>query len=115
MSFFEPEDSIEDVSGKVIIKRNDEILWENNQKTGEKNMCHSLKNLEYHHFKYENHRIAGDLYIHFLGTSGFSFGAGIQLETDDEMIVEWENMGRAFKNKLKIDDSKEEIIEISSL
>jgi hypothetical protein len=108
-------DSIDDVSGKVVIKRNNGILWENLQKTGENNMCHSLQNLEYHHFKYENHRIAGDLNIHFLGTSAFSFGAGIQLETGDEMIVEWENMGRALKNKLRIDDSSEKMIEIGQL
>jgi hypothetical protein len=108
-------DSITDIKGEVIIKRNNETIWEKEIKTGENNMCHSLKNLEYHHFKYENNRQPYDIHIHFLGTTAFSFGAGIALETGDEMIVKWENMGRALKNKIIIDNSPENSFEIKQL
>jgi hypothetical protein len=45
-------------------------LW-----TGESAMCHSLANLEDHHFKYPGHCIPGDLHLHFFGTSQLSFGS----------------------------------------
>ena len=44
-------------------------LW-----TGESAMCHSLANLEDHHFKYPGHCVPGDLHLHFFGTSQLSFG-----------------------------------------
>lgn len=42
--------------------------------TGERHMCHSLANCEDHHFKYPQHRISGDVHLHFFGTSQLSFG-----------------------------------------
>ena len=36
-------------------------------------MSHSLKNMEYHHFKYDIHRNPGDIHLHFFGTSQLSF------------------------------------------
>jgi hypothetical protein len=108
-------DSIESVQGTVAIKRDNTIVWQKEVKTGEANMCHSLENLEYHHFKYQNHRVAGDLHIHFLGTQAFSFGAGITLNEGDIMEVKWENMGRALKNILKMDKTSENIIEINRI
>ena len=42
--------------------------------TGEQHMCHSLANCEDHHFKYPQHRVAGDVHLHFFGTSKLSFG-----------------------------------------
>jgi hypothetical protein len=42
--------------------------------TGEQHMSHSLANCEDHHFKYPQHRLAGDVHLHFFGTSKLSFG-----------------------------------------
>lgn len=103
------------ILGNVSIKRNNKIVWERNISTGEENMCHSLQNLEYHHFKYDNHRIPGDVHVHYFGTVGFSFGAGIVLEAGDEMKICWENMGRPLINKLNIDNSEPKIIDITQL
>ena len=36
-------------------------------------MCHSLANLEFHHFKYAAHRTPGDAHLHFFGTATLSF------------------------------------------
>jgi hypothetical protein len=36
-------------------------------------MCHSLANCEDHHFKYTQHRVPGDVHLHFFGTSKLSF------------------------------------------
>ncbi len=103
------------IVGKVEIWRNNSIFWEKEVATGEENMCHSLQNLEYHHFKYENHRVPGDINVHFFGTVGFSFGVGIRLENNDEMIINWQNMGRSLKNKLLINDTPEKLVEINQI
>ncbi len=108
-------DEIDDIKGNVAISRLGNIIWEKEVATGEKNMCHSLENLEYHHFKYENHRFTGDLHIHFLGTQAFSFGAGIALEKGDKMTITWENMGRPLVNYLDIDKTDEVPLKISQI
>lgn len=40
--------------------------------TGERHMTHTLANLEDHHFKYPQHRVPGDIHLHFFGTSKLS-------------------------------------------
>src|SRR5664279_2207188 len=72
-----------DVSGRVAILREGAILWEKPIRTGEAAMCHSLANLEHHHFKFDQHRCPGDLHVHFYGASAFSFGAGVALRAGD--------------------------------
>jgi hypothetical protein len=44
-------------------------LW-----SGERHMCHSLANMEDHHFKYPQHRRPGDVHLYFFGTSKLSYG-----------------------------------------
>ena len=68
-------------------------------------MCHSLANLEHHHFKFDQHRCPGDLHVHFYGASAFSFGAGIALRVGDWMEVEWSGFGRSLRNPLQIEAS----------
>ena len=40
--------------------------------SGESNMCHSVANLEPHHFKYPGFRRPGDMHIYYYGTSALS-------------------------------------------
>src|SRR5207247_5997606 len=42
----------DDVWGAVRIRRNENILWSQQVVTGEKNMSHTVANLEHHHFKH---------------------------------------------------------------
>jgi hypothetical protein len=63
-------------------------------------MCHSLANIEHHHFKYESHRRPGDLHIHFFGADAFSFGDGVRLQDGDVMQVRFAGFGRALRNPL---------------
>ena len=92
----------EDLSGTVSIIRNKEVFWSQKIKSGQQNMSHSLSNLEYHHFKYANHRIPGQLHLHFFGADAFSFGAQKSLQAQDIMQIHWEGMGRPLNNKLMI-------------
>jgi hypothetical protein len=90
------------VPGKVTIERGGKVLWSQDILTGEREMCHSLANIEHHHFKFEGHRRPGDLHVHYFGACSLSFGAGVQLADRDEMIVEFTGFGRVLRNPLRI-------------
>jgi hypothetical protein len=87
-----------DVRGRARIYRGGEVLWDREIRTGEQNMCHSLANLEHHHFKFANHRQAGMVHIHFMGADCLSYGEGVRLEAGDITEIEFENFGRALRN-----------------
>ncbi|WP_425635760.1 AraD1 family protein [Algoriphagus yeomjeoni] len=107
-------DEFSDLSGKVSVSRGEEVLWSADIKTGENNMAHSLANLEYHHFKYPDHRQPLQGHVHFFGTGAFSFGAGIALQSGDQMKVQWEGMGRSLVNSIEIEVKKQEFIRVKS-
>jgi hypothetical protein len=88
----------DDVSGRVRIYRGGEVLWDKEIRTGEQNMCHSLANLEHHHFKFANHRQPGSVHIHFMGADCLSYGEGVRLEAGDVTEIQFENFGRALRN-----------------
>ena len=54
------------IQGRVSLSREGIEYWTNDIYSGADYMVHSLENLEYHHFKYDNHRISGQAHIHFL-------------------------------------------------
>lgn len=90
--------SFDDVSGSVRIVRGGEVLWQKQIATGEQNMCHSLANLEHHHFKFAGHRQPGTLHIHFMGADCLSYGEGVRLQSGDVTEIQFENFGRALRN-----------------
>lgn len=94
--------TFDDLSGSVRVERAGKILWSSDLRSGEGHMVHSLANLEHHHFKYPQHRRPGDVHVHFFGTSAFSFGAGVALQEGDQMVVEFQNFGRALRNPLRV-------------
>jgi hypothetical protein len=94
------------VTGRVTIERDGEILWTREISTGDARMCHSLPNIEHHHFKYESHRRPGDAHVHFLGAAAFSFGEGIALEDGDYMEIAWQGYGRPLRNRIVIEKSQ---------
>jgi hypothetical protein len=105
----------ESVPGKVTITRSGTILWAQEIVTGEREMCHSLGNIEHHHFKFEGHRRPGDLHVHYFGACSLSFGAGIQLADGDAMIVEFAGFGRALRNPLRIVRGENKLVTVQSL
>jgi hypothetical protein len=105
----------DNVSGQVRVERDGQTLWSQTLASGEANMVHSLSNLEYHHFKYSAHRRPGDAHVHFFGTGGFSFGAGVRLQEGDSMVVAFEGYGRPLCNPLHIDAAPPSLIDIGVL
>jgi len=86
------------LEGKVRIRRAGSVVWEKPFMTGEDNMCHSLANLEYHHFKYNQFLRAGDVHVQFLGTSVASFGDGVKTEEGDIFEIEIPEFGAPLRN-----------------
>lgn len=89
------------VPGLVTIERAGQPIWSKPILTGEAEMCHSLANIEHHHFKFETHRRPGDLHVHFYGADALSFGDGIELTDGDVMEVSFEEFGRPLRNPLQ--------------
>jgi hypothetical protein len=100
---------------QVEIEREGRILWSGTFRTGESEMCHSLRNLEHHHFKFEAHRRPGDVHVHFFGTDCLSFGAGIRLGNGDTVQVSFEGFGRPLRNVVHASKSEAVPIEVNSL
>jgi hypothetical protein len=89
------------VGGEVAIERAGAVLWRKQIRTGEAEMCHSLRNIEHHHFKFEAHRRPGDVHVHFFGADCLSFADGIGLQNDDGIEVRFENFGRPLRNRVR--------------
>ncbi|HEY2415156.1 MAG TPA: AraD1 family protein [Pirellulaceae bacterium] len=99
-----------DVPGKITIERGSEIIWQAKIASGEANMCHSLANLEHHHFKYDQHRRPGDIHVHFFGADHFSFRDRVRLQYGDVMAVSFDGFGRPLRNPLKIENSPQALV-----
>lgn len=94
----------DDVAGHVRILRNGRTIWEKQVRTGESNMCHSLANLEHHHFKFPVHRQPGTIHIHFMGADCLSFGDGIRLEAGDVTEIDFAEFGRPLRNTITTEE-----------
>lgn len=103
------------VPGKVSIVRGDQSFWSQPIASGEEEMCHSLRNLEHHHFKFELHRRPGDLHIHFLGAHSLSFGQGLKLQNGDVVSIQFEGFGRPLRNPVLIPREKNTPVEVIPL
>ncbi len=107
--------NFQSIPGTSTLLRGDAILWQKSIKTGEAEMCHSLRNIEHHHFKFDNHRRPGDVHIHFFGADALSFGDKIQLQDGDIMQVSFENFGRPLRNPLHAPITRHDLVTVKSL
>ena len=105
----------ETVSGEVKIERGGRLFWQKKILSGETNMCHSLRNLEHHHFKFAQHRQPGDVHVHFLGADCLSFGEGIRLADGDVVEIAFQGFGRPLRNRVQVDRSANKLISVTSL
>ncbi len=103
------------VPGKVSIARDGRDFWAQPIASGEEEMCHSLRNLEHHHFKFELHRRPGDVHIHFLGAHSLSFGQGVKLQGGDIMSIQFEGFGRPLRNPVLFAGEKNTPVEVIPL
>ena len=104
--------SFELVPGEVTIERAGKVLWSKPIRTGESAMCHSLENMEHHHFKFEAHRRPGDVHIHFFGADAFSFGEGVALQDGDWMQVRFDGFGKPLRNPVRIAGGTQKLVKV---
>jgi hypothetical protein len=109
------EPTFDEVSGSAKIERDGKIIWQAVQATGERQMCHSVANLEHHHFKHAEHRRPGDVHIHFFGADMFSFKDRLRLEDGDMMSISFEGFGRPLQNPIRVNNSDERLVIVKPL
>ena len=77
-----------DVGLECTVERAGEVIYESGPlKSGEEWMCHSLANCEDHHFKYPQHRVPGDVHVHFFGTSKLSFSSRTWKYSEGDVVT----------------------------
>jgi hypothetical protein len=103
------------VPGTVSIERSGREIWTREIETGENEMCHSLANLEHHHFKFATHRRPGDLHVHYYGAHSLSFGDGLVLADGDVMAISFVGFGRALRNPLRVEKPPAALVEVCAL
>ena len=103
------------VTGEVLIERARRAVWRKQIRSGEAEMCHSLQNIEHHHFKYEAHRQPGDVHIHFFGADCLSFGEGIRLADGDVMQIAFDGFGRPLRNTVRINNEQPQLINVIAM
>ncbi len=85
-----------------IYDRDEKVRWEKPFLSGERNMSHTIANLEHHHFKYALFNRPGDVHIHFFGTATLSFADGISVKTGETFEIEAPAFGPALRNTLEV-------------
>jgi hypothetical protein len=88
------------VAGHARLLRGQDVVWESAWLSGEDNMCHSIANLEHHHFKYREFRNPGDVHVHFLGAATGSFTRNVQARVGDVFEISAAGFGRPLRNPL---------------
>lgn len=109
------EPAFDEVPGQATIERNGRVVWQAPQASGERWMCHSLVNLEHHHFKHDEHRRPGDVHIHFFGADMFSYKDRLPLEDGDVMAISFAGFGRPLRNPIRIVRAEPDLVVVKSL
>jgi hypothetical protein len=104
-----------EVLGETRLQRGASVTWTGKQASGERWMCHTVANLEHHHFKHAEHRRAGDAHVHFFGADLFSFKDRVRLEDGDEMVIAFRNFGRPLHNPIRIARGPQPFVEVPQL
>jgi hypothetical protein len=89
------------VEGVARIRRGTDLVWEKPFQTGEDNMSHTLANIEYHHFKYDQFLRPGDVHVQFFGTSVASFADGLFATEGDTYEISVPYLGKPLRNRLR--------------
>ena len=98
----------QDLDVRCTVQRGGETIYDSGDlKSGQQFMCHSLANCEDHHFKYPLHRQAGDVHLHFFGTSQLSYSQrDWKYQSGDEITVAVSDFSRPLINTV-VDGSHE--------
>ncbi len=107
--------AFDSVPGRVALERAGREVWSKEIRTGEAEMCHSLRNVEHHHFKFEAHRRPGDVHVHFFGAYALSFGDGVELADGDVVEIRFEGFGRPLRNPVSVSREADSLVTVQPL
>jgi hypothetical protein len=103
------------VTGRARLVRASKEIWAEDWLSGEANMCHSIGNLEHHHFKYRDFRHPGDMHVHFFGAATGSFTKKIETRVGDVFEIQAAQFGRALRNPLGAAREQANVVAIRAL
>lgn len=103
------------VNGRARLTRNGKEIWAEDWLSGETNMCHSIGNLEHHHFKYRDFRQPGDMHVHYFGAATGSFTKKIETKVGDVFEIHAAPFGRPLRNTLGAAREKDNLVTIRAL
>ena len=103
------------VTGRARLVRDGKEIWAEDWLSGEENMCHSIGNLEHHHFKYRDFRQPGDVHVHFFGAATGSFTKKIETKIGDIFEIKAAPFGRPLRNPLGTAQEKDNLVAIRAL
>lgn len=89
------------IEGLSRITRKGRRRWEKAFLTGERNMAHSISNIEFHHFKHDQFLVPGDVHVHYFGTATVSFAEGIKVDASCTFEISAPPFGRPLVNGLR--------------
>ena len=89
------------ITGVSRIVRKGRQRWEKPFLTGEDHMSHSIGNIEFHHFKYDQFLKPGDVHVHYFGTATLSFADGIKVDASCRFEISAPPFGRALVNGIR--------------
>jgi hypothetical protein len=103
------------VTGRARLLRDGREIWAEDWLSGETNMCHSIGNLEHHHFKYRDFRQPGDMHVHFFGAATGSFTKKIETRVGDVFEIQAAQFGRPLRNPLGAPHEKGSLVAVRAL
>lgn len=100
--------------GEVNVLRDGESIWRKKFALGEDHMCHTIGNLEHHHFKYAQFRRPGDVHVHFFGAAAVSFSEGVRTQPGDVFEISAQPFTKPLVNRIAA-SADEGLIEVRAL
>lgn len=105
----------ESVSGHARLVRGGTQVWAADWLSGESNMCHSIGNLEHHHFKYRDFRQPGDVHVHFFGAATGSFTQKMETKVGDVFEIDAAHFGRPLRNPMGPPKEQDNVVTVRAL
>lgn len=91
------------VAGSVKLIRAGREVWSEKVSSGEAPLLLALSAIEPDLFEAADHRQPGDAHVHFFGARLFGNHPGIAAEDGDEAVVEFQGLGKALRNPIRME------------
>jgi len=93
------------VNSTIAVIRAGREEWSRHDSGGDVPLHWMLAAVEPDHFEAADSRRFGDAHVHFFGDRVFGGREPIPAREDDELVVEFEGLGRALRNKFRVEQS----------